>query len=81
MRWRSFVAVGDSFTEGLDDPHEDGSGPRGWADLVAVRLAAEHRARAGDRGHTERHAAGGRGVRLVNPDPGGLHTVQPPDPG
>jgi lysophospholipase L1-like esterase len=35
---RSFVAVGDSFTEGLaDDP---GNGVyRGWADLVAQRLA------------------------------------------
>lgn len=40
MRWRSYVAVGDSFTEGLDDPYEDGS-YRGWADLVATRLAAE----------------------------------------
>ena len=40
MRWRSFVAVGDSFTEGLDDPYEDGT-YRGWADLVATRLAAE----------------------------------------
>jgi lysophospholipase L1-like esterase len=40
VRWRSFVAVGDSFTEGLDDPYPDGS-YRGWADLVAARLAAE----------------------------------------
>jgi len=40
MRWRSFVAVGDSFTEGLDDRYEDGS-YRGWADLVATRLAAD----------------------------------------
>lgn len=40
MRWRSFVAVGDSFTEGLDDPYDDGT-YRGWADLVATRLAAE----------------------------------------
>ena len=38
MRWRSYVAVGDSFTEGLDDPYPDG-GFRGWADLVAARLA------------------------------------------
>lgn len=37
--WRSFVALGDSFTEGLDDPYEDGWGYRGWADLVAARLA------------------------------------------
>ncbi|MER7889059.1 SGNH/GDSL hydrolase family protein [Micromonospora sp. NPDC094482] len=40
MRWRSFVAVGDSFTEGMDDPYPNGT-YRGWADLVATRLAAE----------------------------------------
>ena len=40
MRWRSFVAVGDSFSEGMDDPYPDGT-YRGWADLVATRLAAE----------------------------------------
>jgi lysophospholipase L1-like esterase len=39
--WRSFVAVGDSFTEGLDDPYPGDDGYRGWADLVAARLAAE----------------------------------------
>ncbi len=39
MRWRTFVALGDSFTEGLDDPRPDGTGYRGWADLVAARLA------------------------------------------
>ncbi len=39
MRWRSYVAVGDSFTEGLDDPSPDGLGYRGWADLVAGWLA------------------------------------------
>jgi lysophospholipase L1-like esterase len=41
LRWQSFVAVGDSFTEGLDDPSPGGAGYRGWADLVATRLAAE----------------------------------------
>ncbi|MDT5027190.1 MAG: hypothetical protein QOE61_3616, partial [Micromonosporaceae bacterium] len=41
MRWRSYVAVGDSFTEGMDDPNPDGHGYRGWADLVAARLAGE----------------------------------------
>ncbi|MCW3843562.1 SGNH/GDSL hydrolase family protein [Micromonospora yasonensis] len=40
MRWRSYVAVGDSFTEGMDDAYPDGT-YRGWADLVATRLAAE----------------------------------------
>jgi lysophospholipase L1-like esterase len=37
--YETFVAVGDSFTEGLDDRHPDGS-YRGWADLVAGELAA-----------------------------------------
>ncbi|MGW4464514.1 SGNH/GDSL hydrolase family protein [Micromonospora sp. NPDC004704] len=40
MRWRSYVAVGDSFTEGMDDAYPDGT-YRGWADLVAARLAVE----------------------------------------
>src|SRR5919107_865280 len=40
MAWRSFVAMGDSFTEGLDDPYPDGTF-RGWADLVAARLAVD----------------------------------------
>jgi lysophospholipase L1-like esterase len=34
------VAVGDSFTEGLDDPYGDGQF-RGWADRVAERLALD----------------------------------------
>jgi lysophospholipase L1-like esterase len=38
--WTSFVALGDSFTEGLDDLRDDGT-PRGWADRVAERLASE----------------------------------------
>jgi lysophospholipase L1-like esterase len=36
----TFVAIGDSFTEGLNDPAADG-GFRGWADRVAVALAAQ----------------------------------------
>lgn len=36
--YRRFVALGDSFTEGLDDPTADG-GFRGWADRFAERLA------------------------------------------
>jgi lysophospholipase L1-like esterase len=35
----SFVAIGDSFTEGLYDPDPDGSGYRGWADRVADVMA------------------------------------------
>jgi lysophospholipase L1-like esterase len=42
MAWESYVALGDSFTEGMDDAYEDGRGYRGWADLVAGRLAAAH---------------------------------------
>ncbi|GII62513.1 SGNH hydrolase [Sphaerisporangium krabiense] len=37
--YTSFVAIGDSFTEGLNDPGADGRF-RGWADRVAERLAA-----------------------------------------
>jgi lysophospholipase L1-like esterase len=36
----SFVAIGDSFTEGLNDP-APGGGFRGWADRLAGMLAAE----------------------------------------
>lgn len=34
-----YVALGDSSTEGLDDPYEKGPGYRGWADRLARRLA------------------------------------------
>jgi lysophospholipase L1-like esterase len=37
----TFVALGDSFTEGLDDPRDDQEGYRGWADRFAELLAAE----------------------------------------
>jgi lysophospholipase L1-like esterase len=37
--YETFVAIGDSFTEGLDDRRPDGSF-RGWADLVAGELSA-----------------------------------------
>ena len=36
----SFVALGDSFTEGLGDPYADGPGTGWWADRFAERLAA-----------------------------------------
>jgi lysophospholipase L1-like esterase len=40
--WRRFVALGDSFTEGIGDP-EPGSpgGHRGWADRVAEALSQQ----------------------------------------
>ncbi|MDK1474550.1 SGNH/GDSL hydrolase family protein [Streptomyces sp. 549] len=37
-RINSFVALGDSFTEGMSDLRPDGT-YRGWADLLAARLA------------------------------------------
>lgn len=41
MRYQRFVALGDSCTEGLDDPYPGGAVYRGWADLVAQRLACD----------------------------------------
>ena len=38
----SYVALGDSFTEGLDDRRPDGTF-RGWADLVAAELSTRSR--------------------------------------
>ena len=38
--WRRFVALGDSFTEGLDDPEpRNAGGYRGWADRAAEELS------------------------------------------
>ncbi|HEY8763581.1 MAG TPA: SGNH/GDSL hydrolase family protein [Solirubrobacteraceae bacterium] len=37
-----YVAIGDSTTEGLEDPSPDGSGHLGFADRLAIRLAREH---------------------------------------
>jgi lysophospholipase L1-like esterase len=38
MTFHRYVAIGDSTTEGLDDPYPDGRGYRGWADRLAGRL-------------------------------------------
>lgn len=39
VRWQRYVAVGDSFTEGLwDQPEPDGE-CRGWADVLAAHLS------------------------------------------
>ncbi|WP_104087835.1 SGNH/GDSL hydrolase family protein [Arthrobacter sp. GMC3] len=41
--WHRFVALGDSFTEGLGDPDSRHPGEfRGWADRVAEELAVGH---------------------------------------
>lgn len=40
-RWTRYVALGDSFTEGLWDAPDGRDAPmRGWADLLAARLSA-----------------------------------------
>ena len=40
--WTRYVAIGDSFTEGIGDPEPDlPGGNRGWADRVAEVLAAQ----------------------------------------
>jgi lysophospholipase L1-like esterase len=41
MGYHRFVALGDSCTEGLDDPHPQNGQYRGWADFVAGRLALD----------------------------------------
>ena len=38
MQHASYIAIGDSFSEGYGDERADGS-LRGWADLVALGLA------------------------------------------
>ncbi len=40
VRYASYVALGDSFTEGVGDPDAAGTGCRGWADRFAEHLAA-----------------------------------------
>lgn len=40
MSWKRYVAIGDSFTEGIGDPRPNGR-DRGWADRVAEALASE----------------------------------------
>lgn len=41
MNWSRYVALGDSFTEGLDDANPDGT-YRGWADRVAETLGVRY---------------------------------------
>lgn len=41
--WNRYVALGDSFTEGIGDPEPDSpGGHRGWADRVAEELSRGH---------------------------------------
>jgi hypothetical protein len=41
IREQGFVALGDSCTEGLDEPHPENGQYPGWADFVAGRLALD----------------------------------------
>ncbi len=42
MKFERYVALGDSFTEGVGDPDPARpNGLRGWADLVAEELARD----------------------------------------
>jgi lysophospholipase L1-like esterase len=89
----SFVALGDSFTEGLDDPYP-GGGYRGWADRLAEMLAArDPRARYANlavRGRLLRHVTDDQvpqaiamGAELVSIAAGGNDLLRPgadPDP-
>jgi len=48
-RWSRYVAVGDSFTEGLWDPDpQDPTRLRGWADMLAAHLSARRTADGGE---------------------------------
>lgn len=41
--WNRYVAIGDSFTEGIGDPEEKSPGGfRGWADRLAEELGRDH---------------------------------------
>jgi lysophospholipase L1-like esterase len=42
VSFHRYVALGDSTTEGLDDPYPDGLTYRGWADRLAELLAADN---------------------------------------
>jgi lysophospholipase L1-like esterase len=57
---RSFVALGDSFTEGMSDLLPDGT-YRGWADLLAARLAAHAATAAATDGESTRGDEGTAG--------------------
>jgi lysophospholipase L1-like esterase len=59
MEIGSFVALGDSFTEGLDDLAADRSGYLGWADRFAQYLNAQRLAE-------QSFAAGRPGLRYAN---------------
>ena len=63
--WRRFVALGDSFTEGLMDEVGPDGRHRGWADRVAEALAARAAAGGADGIEYANLAVRGRLVRQV----------------
>lgn len=70
-RWRRFIALGDSLTEGLCDPAPDGA-LRGWADRLALLLAAQgglHYANLAIRSKRVRDVSGGQIERALEMHP------------
>jgi lysophospholipase L1-like esterase len=63
--WRRFVALGDSFTEGLMDEVDADGRHRGWADRVAQSLADRARSGGADGIEYANLAVRGRLVRQV----------------
>ncbi|MFD6032919.1 SGNH/GDSL hydrolase family protein [Cellulosimicrobium funkei] len=65
-RWTSYVAIGDSFTEGLWDPYPgEEDHQRGWADLLAQHLAARRVAAGEDPLRYANLAIRGRKLRSI----------------
>lgn len=49
-RWKRYVAIGDSLTEGLcDDSRQESGAVRGWADRLSMLLTQSRDTRHGDR--------------------------------
>lgn len=69
--WTRYVAIGDSFTEGMVDPdpaHPDQQGRyRGWADRLAEHLAARAESRGQDFGYANLAVRGRKLGDVVGP--------------
>ncbi len=64
--WTRYVAIGDSFTEGLWDPYpEFADHQRGWADLLAQNLATRRRAAGAEPLHYANLAIRGRKLPAI----------------
>ncbi|MBK9740048.1 MAG: SGNH/GDSL hydrolase family protein [Actinobacteria bacterium] len=63
--WQRYVALGDSFTEGLSDDVGPDGRHRGWADRVALSLADRSRVAGGDGIEYANLAVRGRLIRQV----------------